>query len=182
MYIIGIAGPVGSGKTTIAKQIEKIFGNVSIISMDNYFKPFHQLSLDERKKINFDNPKTYDEDLLIQHIKQLKNNETINMPIYSFEDFTRSNDSQIIVPNRVLIIEGYACLYLKKVRDMLDFSIFMDIDEITQIKRIIDRDIKSRGRTLDSVLKQFLNNVMVSNKKYCIPQKEFANIIIDVKR
>lgn len=182
MYIVGIAGPVGAGKTTIAKQIKEFFGNVSIISMDNYFKPFDYLSIEQRKKINFDNPNTYNEDLLLEHINQLKNNIEIRMPIYSFENYTGTQDFEIVKPNRVLIIEGYACLFLKRLRQVLDYSIFVDVDEVTQVKRLIDRDIASRGRNLNTILNHFLKKVQVSNKKYCIPQKKYANMIIDGTR
>ena len=179
MYIIGITGPVGSGKTTIAKQIETIFGDVSILSMDNYFKAYSNLSLEDRKKINFDDPKTYDIDLLLSDIDKLKRNETIHMPIYSFEKYERTQETQEVLPRRVLVIEGFACLHNKRLRDLLDYSIFVNIDEITQIKRLIDRNIKDRCRSLNDVLMQYVKNIQKSNNKFCMPQMKYADLVID---
>ena len=179
MFIIGITGSVGSGKSTLANKIQSIFGDVSIIQMDNYFMPYDNLTLEERKKINFDNPKTYDIKLLLQHINLLKQNKSIEMPIYSHKDYERLSETKTITAKRVLIIEGFACLYFKKLRDLLDFSLFVDIDEVTQIKRLIDRDVTDKQRNLNTVLNQFLKTIQVSNNKYCEPQKKYASMIVN---
>lgn len=181
MITIGICGGVASGKTTLAKKICSLIRNSSVISLDNYFYSFSELSLEERKKINFDNPNVYDYNLIIQHIKLLQNNKTIRMPIYSFSNYTRTNETIEIRPSSVLIVEGYASFYDAQLRNLFDYTIFIDIDEQRQLERLIKRDVLERARSEKDVIDHFYKKIKESNIKFVLPQKEYAKMIINAE-
>lgn len=181
MIVIGVSGKVASGKTTFANKIKDIFKDGTIIPMDNYFKDYKELSLEERKKINYDEPFVYDNELLLNHITKLKQNEPINMPIYSFEKYERTDETKTVNPAEILVVEGFACLYFKEIVECLDCGVFIDIDEETQLNRLIERDVKERGRTLSEIKEHFKSHIQDSNKKYFDKQKEIANIVLNGK-
>jgi len=177
--IIGIAGGSGSGKTTITDEINRVFANkVSILMQDNYYKNFHKLSFEERSKINYDHPNSFDSELFIEHIETLKNKIPIEMPVYDFKNHIRSADTILVQPTDIIIIEGILIFDNMKLRKLMDIKIFVDTDADIRILRRIQRDMKDRGRDLDSVINQYLETVRPMHNEFVEPSKRFADIII----
>jgi len=178
--IIGIAGGTGSGKTTVAQKIfESLNGiNVVIIQQDAYYIDLSHLAIEERKKINFDHPASIDNNLLVNHINQLIERKEIQMPIYSFTDYTRMNETKRVKPQDIIILEGILVLEEEKVRDLLDVKIFVDTDDDERFIRRLIRDTKKRGRTMESVIEQYLNVVKPMFLQFVEPSKRYADIVI----
>ena len=178
--IIGIAGGTGSGKTTVARKIyENLNGiNVVIIQQDAYYIDLSHLTIEERKKINFDHPSSIDNELLVNHLNQLIAGSEIEMPIYSFTDYTRMEETKRVIPQDIIILEGILVLAEKKVRDLLDVKIYVDTDEDERFIRRLIRDTKKRGRTMDSVIEQYLSVVKPMFLQFVEPSKRYADIVI----
>lgn len=181
MKLIGIAGGTASGKTTIANKLcdlSKQYGNVNIIRLDDYYLDHPELSLDERKKINYDHPNAFDVDLLIKHISQLKNNQSIDVPEYDFVNHKRKDTTHIVKPSKVLIIEGILVLAIEDLCDLLDIKLFVDTPDDIRFIRRLSRDVKKRNRTLDSVINQYLHTVRPMHNVFVEPSKSKADLII----
>ena len=180
MLVIGIAGGTGSGKTTVVKKISEKFSKdeVAILSHDSYYYDNSDLSLEERRKKNFDHPDSIEFDLMIEHVKKMQKGESIEEPIYSFISCTRDNKSKTIYPKQVLIIEGILCLTNKALRDLMDIKVYVDCDSDIRLSRVIQRDIQERGRDLEQVLKRYKKTVRPSHLQFIEPSKEFADIIV----
>jgi len=177
--IIGIAGGTGSGKSTIADAIqEEVRGQITILKHDNYYRNFKDLSFDERAKLNYDHPKTFETELLIEHIRTLKNQVPIETPVYDFEKHLRTNKTVRENPSKIIIVEGILIFENKKLRNLLDIKIFVDTDADIRILRRIQRDMDERGRSLDSVLKQYRETVRPMHIEFVEPSKRFADVII----
>lgn len=178
--LIGITGGTGSGKSTVSKQILKRNGeeNVVIIEQDSYYKDQSHLSFEERVKRNYDHPLAFDNELLIKHLKDLLNNIPIEKPIYDFEQHTRKKETVTVFPKRIIILEGILILYDEKIRNLCDIKIFVDTDSDVRVIRRIKRDIKERGRTLDSVIEQYMTTVRPAHQQFVEPTKKYADIII----
>ncbi len=177
---IGIAGGTGSGKTTVAEIIQKHFGKEKccIISMDSYYKDFPELSLEERKKINYDHPFAFDIDLFKKHLNKLKNGECVKIPEYSFSMYKRTGKFKKVCPTPVIIVEGILLFYYEDIRNFFDIKIFIDADSDVRIIRRIRRDVLKRGRNLCSVTEQYLKTVRPMHIQFVEPTKQFADIII----
>ena len=180
MLIIGIAGGTGSGKTTVVHQImnELPQTEVGIISQDSYYKETHNLNFDERALINFDHPRAIDFELLVKHLKELKEGKTINQPIYSFIKHNRTDDTIITHPRKVMIVEGILILAHQELRDLFDVKIFVHADSDERLIRRLKRDIAERGRDLDEVLNRYQSTLKPMHQQFIEPTKEFADIII----
>ncbi|QIA08940.1 uridine kinase [Draconibacterium halophilum] len=180
MLVIGIAGGTGSGKTTVVNKIsEKFFDNeVAILSHDSYYYDNSNLSLEERRQKNFDHPDAIEFDLMIDHVKKLKNGDAINEPVYSFISCTRQTETNSVEPKKVLIIEGILCLTNKMLRDLMDIKVYVDCDSDVRLARVIQRDIQERGRDVEQVLKRYNKTVRPSHIQFIEPTKRFADIII----
>ena len=180
MLVIGIAGGTGCGKTTVVNQIlnELPEGVVGIISQDSYYTDTSHLSYDERIKINFDHPRSIDFDLLVQHLKKLKNNKPIHQPVYSFVKHNRTGDTILTQPRKVMIVEGILILTNPELRDMFDIKIFVHADSDERLIRRLKRDITERGRDLDEVLQRYQNTLKPMHQQFIEPMKEYADIII----
>lgn len=177
--VIGIAGGTGSGKTSIAKAIKKqVEEHVTVLTQDSYYKSFPDLPLKERHKINFDHPSTYDTKLLIEHIQNLVRNVPIEMPIYDFTTHLRKKETILQNPAKIIIVEGILLFENEELRSLMDIKIFVDTDADIRIIRRIDRDIKARGRTLQSTIDQYLATVRPMHNEFVEPSKRFADIII----
>jgi len=178
--VIGIAGGTGSGKTTVARRIyESLKGvNVLLIQQDAYYKDLGKLKLEERKKINFDHPSAMDNDLLVEHLQKLINREVIEKPLYSFIYYTRKKDTEKVYPQDIIILEGILVLEEEKVRNLLDIKIYVDTDEDERFIRRLIRDTKERGRSMDSVIEQYLNIVKPMFLQFVEPSKRYADIVI----
>ncbi len=177
--IIGIAGGTGSGKTTLTNQLKKQFSEkVSIVYHDNYYKRNDNLSLEERKKINYDSPSAFDTDMLVNDLKKLKNGETIYCPVYDYTIHNRTDETRKIEPADVIIVEGILVFQSKALRELMDIKIFVDTDADERIIRRILRDAGERGRSLDSIVTQYRTTVKPMHEKYIEPSKKYADIIV----
>lgn len=178
--LIAIAGGSASGKTTVAKKVaEACKGkDVVFIEMDNYYKDLNYLSKEERKKINFDHPNAFDYPLLIHNLEQLLLGNKIEEPIYDFKINSRSNKAKIIKPGDVVIFDGIFALENQDIRNKAAIKIYVDTDSDIRLLRRIFRDVKTRGRTLDSVLEQYTATVKPMHDAFVEPTKRFADIII----
>ena len=177
--IIGIAGGTGSGKSTLAENIRKEFANnITMLSHDYYYKSNSNLSFDERKKLNFDHPDAFDTDLLIEHLTKLKNGKIIYRPNYSFVDHIREEQTFKVIPKKVILLDGILIFENKELRDMMDIKIFVDTDaDIRFIRRLV-RDVRDRGRTIDSVIEQYKTTVKPMHEQFVEPSKKYADIIV----
>ncbi|KIL35003.1 uridine kinase [Cohnella kolymensis] len=181
MLIIGIAGGTGSGKTTVARSVIDRLGSdkVTFISQDNYYKDNTRLSFAEREKINYDHPFAFDNELLIVHLKHLKQRRTVQAPVYDFSVHARSTHKTIeLMPNNIVIIEGLHVLSDENLRDMLDIKVFVDTDPDVRILRRVLRDIEDRGRSIKSIHDQYLNTVKPMHEAFIEPSKKYADLII----
>ncbi|WP_088066978.1 uridine kinase [Gottfriedia luciferensis] len=178
--VIGIAGGTGSGKTSVTKAIYDQFKGHSIllIQQDSYYRDQAHLPMEERLKTNYDHPLAFDNDLFIEHINDLLQYKAIEKPVYDYTIHTRSSETIPVEPKEVIILEGILVLEDERLRDLMDIKIFVDTDADLRILRRIQRDIKERGRTVDSVVEQYVNVVRPMHNQFCEPSKKFADIII----
>lgn len=178
--LIGIAGGTGSGKSTVAKAIFRSLPekNITIIEQDAYYKDQSQLSFEDRVKTNYDHPLAFDVDLLIDHLTKLLNGHAVERPIYDFSIHNRVKETLLIEPKDIIILEGIMILEDRRLRALMDIKIFVDTDADVRIIRRIVRDIEDRGRTLESVIKQYLTTVKPAHEQFIEPMKKYADIII----
>lgn len=177
--IIGIAGGTGSGKTTLVERLNGDLGDsVVTLTHDDYYKSNIELPLEERSKLNYDHPHAFDTDELVADILRLKNGETIEVPTYDFVNHTRSNITTVVLPKKVIIVEGILIFEHKALRNLFDMKIFVDTDADVRFIRRLMRDVKERGRALDSVVDQYLTTVKVMHEEFVEPSKRHADIII----
>ncbi len=177
--VIGISGGTGSGKSTITDAIQKkVKSNITLIPQDNYYKNFIELSPQERAKINFDHPASFDNELLIEHITLLKKRIPIEMPIYDFKKHARTKTTITKLPSKIIILEGILIFENAKLRDLMDIKIFVDTDADLRILRRINRDMVERGRTLESIIKQYQSTVRPMHIEFVEPSKKYAHVII----
>jgi uridine kinase len=176
---IGIAGGTGSGKTTITKKLMQRFGgDVSVVYHDNYYKAHHNMPYEERAKLNYDHPNAFDTDLLVEDLKKLRRGETIYCPVYDYSIHDRSDKTLEVKPARVIIVEGILIFQSKELCDQMDIKIYVDTDADVRILRRITRDVRDRGRSLDSVIDQYLTTVKPMHEQFVEPSKRNADIII----
>ena len=178
--IIGIAGGSGSGKTTLALRLKERFGEdeVRLISHDSYYKRHDDLPFEERCKLNYDHPDAFDNALLIYHLQELKAGRAIDCPVYDYSNHNRSDKVQHIEPAPVLIVEGILPFVEPELCAMFDYKIFVDTDADERILRRLVRDVKERGRSLDSVIEQYLTTVKPMHEAFVEPSKRNADIIV----
>ena len=175
---IGIAGGTGSGKTTLTEHLAQRFGSdISVVHHDNYYKrqdrPFAERCLQ-----NYDHPDAFDTELMIQDLKALKRGETIHCPVYDYAIHNRTEETVEIKPTKVVIVEGILIFQNKELRDLLDIKIFVDTDADVRILRRIVRDVRDRGRDLESIVTQYLTTVKPMHEMFVEPSKRYADIII----
>lgn len=184
MLIIGIAGGTGCGKTTVVNQIvnELPENEVGVISQDSYYKDTTHLPYEQRTKINFDHPRAIDFDLLYEHLLQLKDQQVIEQPVYSFVKHNRTKDFILTHPRKVMIIEGILILTNPRLRELFDIKIFVHADSDERLIRRIRRDINERGRDIDEVLTRYQTTLKPMHQQFIEPTKEFADIIIPNNR
>lgn len=179
VIIIGIAGGTGSGKSTLIHRIKDEFhDDITIISHDYYYKEHNDIPFEERKKLNYDHPNAFDTDVLIEHIKDLKQGKAIRRPVYDFTIHNRVDETVEVKPAKVIIVEGILIFENKELLDLFDIKVFVDTDADVRILRRILRDVKERGRTLDSVVTQYLTTVKIMHEMFVEPSKKYADIII----
>ena len=177
--IIGIAGGSASGKSTFAKKIVNYFNEpISVLCHDYYYKPFKEMSFEERTKQNYDHPSSFDTGLLIKHLKALKAGKAVYRPTYSYEKFTRLKDTVRVEPTKVIVVDGILIFENEELRNLMDIKIFVDADDDIRFIRRMMRDVVKRGRTVDSVVKQYLTTVKPMHDSFVSPSKKYANIIV----
>lgn len=177
--VIGIAGGSGSGKTTLTNQIAAQFlEQVTVIKHDNYYKAHDDMDYDERSRLNYDHPNAFDTELMIEHLRALKQGKSIECPIYDYTIHNRSKDTITIVLNKVIIVEGILIFENKDLCDLMDIRIFVDTDADLRIIRRIQRDVMERARSLESVINQYIETVKPMHEQYVEPSKKNANVIV----
>ena len=178
--MIGIAGGTGSGKSTFTNRIKEHFGDdVTVIYHDNYYKKRDDMTYEERTKVNYDHPDSLETELLIEHLKMLKNGNAVECPIYDFTQHNRSNKSYTIQPSKIFLIEGILIFSDERLRELFDIKVFVEADADERILRRIIRDVKERGRDLNNIMEQYLTTVKPMHALYVEPTKNTADIIIN---
>jgi uridine kinase len=180
ILIIGVAGGTASGKTTVVEAILDRVGRdrISHVSHDSYYKALNHLPLEERAHFNFDHPNALDTDLLVQHLKKLRAGETVEIPTYDFTTHSRRPETRTVYPQPVLIVEGILILVEPTLRELIDLKIYVDADADLRMIRRMKRDIHERGRTVDSVIEQYLTTVRPMHLEFVEPSKRYADVII----
>ena len=177
--IIGIAGGTGSGKSTFTNRLKAEFGeDVAVVYHDNYYKR-QTIPFEERKKVNYDHPDAFETDLLVEHLKLLKQGQAVDCPVYDYSIHNRSDETVRIEPKKIILLEGILVLADPRLRDMIDIKIFVEADADERILRRIVRDVKERGRDLDNIVAQYLATVKPMHYLYVEPTKARADIIIN---
>jgi uridine kinase len=177
--VVGIAGGSASGKTTIVNRIREKFGDdIVVISHDSYYKAHNDLSYDERSRLNYDHPSSFDTELLIEDIKKLKRGEEIDIPVYDYAIHNRSDQTIHVAPKPVILLEGILILENKELRDLMDVKVFVDTDADERLMRRIRRDTIERARSVDSVLSQYADTVKPMHEQFIEPSKKYADLII----
>ena len=179
-FLIGIAGGTGSGKTTVAKTImdELNNENITLLQQDSYYKDQSGLEFEEREKTNYDHPFAFDTDLLIEHLQKLLKGKTVKKPVYSFTRHTRTDETKKVRPREVIILEGILVLNNQKLRDLLDIKLYVQADNDVRFIRRLKRDMEQRGRSVDSVIEQYLEMVRPMHQQFVEPSKKYADVII----
>ena len=176
---IGIAGGTGSGKTTITRRIlDEFGGDVSVLYHDNYYKRHDDIPFAERKKLNYDHPNAFDTPLLVQHLDALRAGQPVACPTYDYTVHNRAAETITVVPAKVVVVEGILIFAEPELRERLDIKIFVDTDADVRILRRIVRDVRDRGRTLESVITQYLTTVKPMHEQFVEPSRKYADIIV----
>ena len=179
ILVIGIAGGTGSGKTTLMNNLITAFSDVvTVLSHDNYYKRHDELTYEERCRLNYDEPAALETDLMARHLDILRQGGEIDCPVYDFTVHNRSDKTIRICPEKVIIVEGILIFENKQLRDLMDIKVFVDTDADVRLCRRIVRDVRERGRTLESVVEQYQNTVKPMHEQYVEPSKKFADIIV----
>ena len=178
--IIGIAGGTGSGKSTFTNRLKDAFGDqVAVVYYDNYYRAQDEVPFEERKKVNYDSPESLETELLIEHLKMLKEGQTVAGPVYDYKVHNRSKETIIIEPKKVMLLEGILALENPVLRDLMDIKIFVEADADERILRRVIRDIKERGRDVEDVARQYLETVKPMHYLYVEPTKYMADVVIN---
>jgi len=179
VIVIGIAGGTGSGKSTMIQKIKDEFHDeIAILSHDFYYKRHDDMTYEERCGLNYDHPNAFDTDLMIEHIRQLKAWTVVNRPVYDFSIHNRVDDTVAVHPAKVVVVEGILIFENQELRNLCDIKVFIDTDADVRILRRILRDVRERGRTLDSVVNQYLTTVKPMHEQFVEPSKKYVDIIV----
>ena len=179
IIVIGIAGGSGSGKTTLMKNlIARFRDDVTVLSHDNYYRPYEELSIEERKKVNYDHPDAFDTEMMFEHLKMLKAGQAVDCPIYDYTTYSRSKETTRVEPRKVILVEGILIFENKALCSQMDIKIFVDTDADVRLIRRIKRDVAKRGRSLESVLSQYLATVKPMHEQFVEPSKKNAVLVV----
>lgn len=179
ILVIGIAGGSGSGKTTLADRIIEHFGNaISIVHHDNYYRAYPHLTYEEREKINFDHPDSFETERMVADIRKLKDGMSIECPVYDYTVHNRKTETMTIEPRPIILIEGILIFVDTRLCDLMDIKIFVDTDADIRLIRRIHRDMKTRSRTLESILTQYMETVKPMHDAFVAPSKRKADIVV----
>ncbi len=179
IIVIGIAGGSGSGKTTLMKNlIARFQDDVTVLSHDNYYRPYDELSIEERRKVNWDHPDAFETEMMIEHLRQLKAGQAIQCPNYDYATYSRLEETTRIEPRKVVLAEGILIFENKELCSQMDIKIFVDTDADVRLIRRIKRDVAKRGRSLESVLNQYLSSVKPMHEQFVEPSKKNADLVV----
>lgn len=180
IIVIGVAGGTGSGKSTLVKRLQEAFkdDDVATLCHDYYYKAHPELTYEERTKLNYDHPKSFDTDMMVEHIEALKNNVPIERPVYSFVEHNRTDEKVLVKPSKVIIVDGILIFENKELRDLMDIKVFVDTDADVRLARRILRDVRERGRSMESVITQYTSTVKPMHEEFVEPSKKYADVII----
>lgn len=178
--VIGVAGGTGSGKSTLVRRLQEAFSceDVATLCHDYYYKAHPELSYEERTQLNYDHPDAFDTDMLVEHVRALKNGEVIERPVYSFVEHNRTDERVVVQPSKVVIIDGILIFENKELRDQMDIKVFVDTDADLRLARRILRDVRERGRSMESVINQYITTVKPMHEEFVEPSKKYADVII----
>ena len=179
-FVIGVAGGSGSGKTTVVRRIVDSLGleHVTLLQHDRYYRDRNDLRLEERAALNYDHPNSLETDLLVRHVQQLKGGKSVDVPQYDFTRHARLSETETFQPRRALIVEGILVFTDAALRDLMDLKVFVDTDSDTRFIRRLQRDVAERGRTMESVIDQYLSTVRPMHLEFVEPSKRYADVII----
>ena len=179
IIVIGIAGGSGSGKTTLMKNLIARFGDdVTVLSHDNYYRPYDDLNIEQRRAINWDHPDAFDTEMMIEHLRELKAGHAIECPNYDYTNYARCTETTHLEPTKVILVEGILIFENKQPCSLMDIKIFVDTDADVRLIRRIRRDVAKRGRSLDSVLTQYLSTVKPMHEQFVEPSKKNADLVV----
>lgn len=179
VLVIGIAGGTGCGKSTITRYLTRTFGDsVAVLHHDSYYLPHHSMSYEERTRLNYDAPESLDNALFLQHLRELKAGKEIQCPVYDFTVHDRSDRTELLRPAKVILVEGILIFANEELCKEMDMKLFVDADADVRILRRVRRDMRDRGRSIDSIINQYLSTVKPMHEKYVEPSKKNADIII----
>ena len=178
--VIGVAGGSGSGKSTLVSKLQEAFAgeDVATLCHDYYYKEHTELSYEERTQLNYDHPQAFDTDMMIKHIKMLKQGKEIERPVYSFVEHNRTLERVTVKPSKVIIIDGILIFENRELRDLMDIKVYVDTDADVRLARRILRDVCNRGRSMESVIEQYLSTVKPMHEEFVEPSKRYADVII----
>ncbi len=178
--VIGVAGGTGSGKSTLVKRLQEAFRreDVATLCHDYYYKAHPELTYEQRTQLNYDHPQAFDTDMLVEHIRALKSNVPIEHPVYSFVEHNRTEEKVAVKPSKVIIIDGILIFENKELRELMDIKVFVDTDADLRLARRILRDVRDRGRSMESVINQYTTTVKPMHEEFVEPSKRYADVII----
>lgn len=177
--VIGVAGGTGSGKSTLVRKLQQALGNeAATLSHDFYYRAYPELTYEERTKLNYDHPRSFETDLMIRQVEMLRNGLPVERPVYSFVEHNRQQETVTVVPAKVLIVEGILIFECEELRKLMDIKVFVDTDADIRLARRILRDVQNRGRSMESVIGQYIETVKPMHDEFVEPSKRYADVII----
>ena len=178
--VIGVAGGTGSGKSTLVRRLQVAFAEDEVVTLchDYYYKGYKNLTYEERTRLNYDHPQSFDTEMMVEHIRTLKDGVPIERPVYSFVEHNRLEETVRVMPSKVLIIDGILIFENKQLRDLMDMKVYVDTDADLRLARRLLRDVRERGRTMESVVEQYINTVKPMHEEFVEPSKKYADVII----
>ncbi len=179
-FLIGVAGGSNSGKTTIARRLEEVIGSadLSLIRLDSYYRTMPDEPIEVRAAVNYDHPDAFDWDLLDAHLERLTAGESVEVPVYDYTIYDRTDECELVVPGKVIVVEGILVLWEPRLRERFDLKIFVDTPADLRVIRRLRRDVAERGRSQESILEQYLNTVRPSHELFIEPSKRYADVIV----
>lgn len=179
-FVIGVAGGSGSGKTTVARELLEIAGRERVAHLlhDHYYKDLAELSFEERAQVNFDHPESLDNELFAEHLRKLIAFQPVECPLYDFKNHRRCDETLTILPRQVILVEGILIFADPVLRNLMDLRVFVDTDADLRVMRRLQRDVSERGRTVDSVIEQYLKTVRPMHNEFVAPSKKYANLVL----
>jgi uridine kinase len=178
--IIGVAGGTGSGKSTLVKRLQEAFVGDDVVTLchDYYYRAYPELTYEERTKLNYDHPRSFDTDMMVEHLRSLKAGIPVRRPVYSFVEHNRTAETVGVAPSKVIIVDGILIFENRELREMMDIKVFVDTDADVRLARRIMRDVQERGRSMESVVNQYIQTVKPMHEEFVEPSKKYADVII----